>query len=115
MIRKSIVKSLAPEVITDLYEVPTGKKSEIRMIWITNPDSTNRNIELDFYDASEDETIIILEDYQLNQKDILQLGGDYNTFLCMKEGDKLMAEGQTNSNFTFIISVVEEPDIIQGG
>jgi hypothetical protein len=33
----------------------------------------------------------------------------------MDAGDKVMAEGQNNSNFTIIVSVVEENAIIQGG
>lgn len=115
MIRKSVVKSLTPGVMTTLYEVPANKKAEIRMIWISNPGSNNKEIELDVYNAAADETIIVLDGYTVNSDSFLQLGGTENTFVCMAAGDKLLAEATTGSNFSVIVSFVEEKALVQGG
>ena len=111
MIKKSLAKHLTPEVMTDLLVVPTGKRIEVVMIWATNPGTSNKKLELDMYNKENDETIVLLDDYTINSKGILQLGGDYNTFVCMQAGDKLMAEGNNNSNFTIIVSYIEREDL----
>ena len=115
MIKKSSVSIISDSELTTVYTVPNGKTCELVMVWITNPDTTNKTLRLDFYDKSLDTSVTILEDYQVNQKDFVQIGGTENSFVVMKEGDKLMAQGSHNSNFRLILAMKEHNSIIQGG
>lgn len=117
MIKKSSVTEIGvgSENTTTIYTVPNGKSAEVVMIWITNPDTTNKNLHLEFYNASADATVTLLDDFQVNQKDFIQIGGMANTFVIMKENDKLQAYGSSNSNFKIVASYIEHNDIIQGG
>ena len=85
------------------------------MVWMTNPGNTNKKLELNYYSAASGQTIKLLEDFTIDQKDIVQLGGTENTFVCMQEGDYLEAEGATGSDFTIIVSYVESSSVIKGG
>lgn len=115
MIKKSAVAVISDSEFTTVYTVPNGKSCELVMIWITNPDSTNKTLELDFYDKSNDVQIHLLEDYVVNQKDFVQIGGTENSFVIMQEGDKLLAKGSNNSNFRIVASMKEHNVMIQGG
>lgn len=115
MIKKSVIKEISDSEYTTVYEVPRGKKSELVMLWITNPDSNNASLELGFYNSSEDTTITILDDYTVNQKDFIQIGGLENTFVILEEFDSLVAKGSSNSTFKIVAAMKEYNSIIQGG
>lgn len=115
MIKKSVIKEISDSEFTTVYTVPRGKKTELVMLWVTNPDSTNKTLEFGFYNSSEDDTVIILDDYTVNQKDFIQIGGLENTFVILEEFDSLVAKGSNNSNFKIIAAMKEYNSIIQGG
>lgn len=117
MIKKSTVGIIGTDSAnpTTIYTVPNGKKTEIVMVWITNPESASKGFHLEFYNASEDASVVLLDGYSVSQKDFAQLGGTANTFVMMQEGDKLEAYGETGSNFKVIVSFIEYPDLIKGG
>ena len=117
MIKKSAIAELSDDSNspTTIYTVPDGKQSEIVMVWVTNPDSSNKQFHLEFYNASADTTTVLFDGYTINQKDFLQIGGQAQTFVMMQEGDKLKGYGNSNSNFKVIVSCLEHNVIIQGG
>lgn len=118
MIKKSVLKGVVAtngSELTTLYTVPTGKKAELVMVWITNPDSGNRDFHLEIYNSVEDETIVVLDDYPLNDREILQLGGTANSFVILYQGDTIKARGSNNSNFKVVLSIIEHNHIVDGG
>ncbi len=115
MIKKSVVGIISDSEMTTVYTVPNGKTCELVMLWITNPDSTNKTIEVEFYNKSDDATVTILDDFRVDQKDFIQIGGTENSFVIMSEGDKLRAQGSNNSNFKLIAALKEHNSIVQGG
>ena len=115
MIKKSVLKEISDSSLTTIYTVPTGKATELCMVWVTNPDSGNKDFHLEVYSKKADASIVVLDDYPMNDKDILQLGGTENTFVVMYEGDSIKAQGSSNSNFKVLLSIKEHNDVIQGG
>lgn len=113
MIKKSFGKSLTAGTMTTIYTVPEGARAEWTLLYITNPGSNNKTIEIDYYDAENDETLIILDGYTINSKDYLKMGGGYTDFIILKEGDKIKAMGETDSSFTVLVSVIEHNNIVQ--
>lgn len=113
MIKRSSVTEVSSTEMTTLYTVPEGVRTELVMLWITNPDTVNKNFHLEFYNSSSDTTIVLLDDYKVNQKDFVQIGGLENTFVIMNEGDKLKATGSSNSNFKVVLSFKEHNNIVQ--
>ena len=115
MIKKSTITALVPLVETTLYTVPSGKGSELVMLWLSNPDTNNKGLTLKAYNSSTDSSVTILEDYTVNSKDFVQIGGTENSYIVMAEGDKILATGASNSAFTIVCSFKEHNNIIQGG
>lgn len=113
MIKKSFGRTLTPNVLTDIYTVPEGVRAEWCLLYITNPDGGNKSIEVDYYNALTDTTMVILDGYVINARDFFKLGGGYNEFIILNEGDKIQARGATGSSFSVLASVIEENNIIQ--
>jgi hypothetical protein len=113
MIKKSFGKHLTAGVLTDIYTVPEGARAEWTLLYVTNPGSNNKTIEIDYYNAETDTTLIILDGYIVNAKDYLKLGGGATDFIILKEGDKIKAQGEAGSNFSVLISVIEHNNIVQ--
>jgi hypothetical protein len=115
MIKRTYAKQLTAEVMTDIYTVPEGIRTEWCLMFITNPDSNNnKTIEIDYYNAASDTTFVILSGYTINATDFFQMGGGQNEFIIMSEGDKIKAKGQTGSSFSVLVSVIEHNNIVQG-
>ncbi len=113
MIKKSFGQTLTPDVLTGVYTVPEGVRAEWCLLYITNPDGNNKAIEIDYYNALTDTTMSILDGYIIDAKGFFKLGGGYNEFIILNEGDKIQALGETGSNFSVLLSVIEENNIIQ--
>lgn len=113
MIKKSFGLSLTPEVLTDIYTVPEGARTEWTLLYVTNPGSNNKAIEVDYYNAASDSTIVILDGYIINAKDFLKIGGNYTDFIILNENDKIQVRGETGSNFSVLVSVIEHNNIVQ--
>lgn len=90
-----------------LYTVPDHKIAEWVLLYVSNPGENNDDFHLEFYDASEDSTIIILDEYRIDRKDFFRIGGEPFAFVMMEEGDQIKAFGDNNSNFSVLVSVIE--------
>ena len=112
MIKKTFGGALTT-TLTDIYEVPTGKKAEWVMLYVTNTSGSTETFNVQFYDASETTTLDVFSGYSLSSKEFFQIGGEYNEFIFMEEGDKIIASASASA--TLLVSVKEYNDIIQGG
>jgi hypothetical protein len=114
MIKKTFGASLQT-TDTTLYEVPTSKKAQWVLLYATNTSGSTTNFSVGFYDSSESATLDVFDGYSLSSKEFFKIGGEFNEFISMKEGDKIVASCATNDAITMLVSVIEENDIIQGG
>jgi len=112
MLKKS-VGAVLTTTLTDVYTVPTSKKAEWVMLYITNTSGSTATFNVDYYDASEATTFPIFDGYSLSSKEFFQIGGDYNEFIYMQAGDKIKAS--SSAPMTLLVSLIEHNDIIQGG
>ena len=114
MIKKTFGGSLLT-TDTTLYEVPAEKKAQWVLLYATNTSGSTSDFSVDFYDASESATLAVFDSYSLSSKEFFKIGGEFNEFISMKAGDKIIASCSTDNAFTMLVSVIEENDIIQGG
>lgn len=112
MIKKSFGAVLTSTPAT-IYTVPTGKKAEWVLLYLKNYSGSTGTADLDFIDDSESATLPILDGYSLSSKEFFQLGGGFNEFIMMEEGDSISASA--TQSMTLLVSVIEFNDIIQGG
>jgi hypothetical protein len=114
MIKKSFGAELTTTEIT-LYEVPTGKKTEWKMLYATNTDGSTKKFNAKVYKAAQDATLTIFDSFSVNTKDFFHIGGAEFEFIMLEEGDKILVSGDTDGDITLLVSVIEYNDIIQGG
>ena len=91
--------------LTDIYEVPDHKLAEWVLVYITNTSGSNGTYTLSYYDASENATLDVLNAYSISSKEFFQIGGEFNEFIVMEEGDKIQASGTQDG--TILVSVIE--------
>ena len=114
MIKKTFGGSLLT-TDTTLYEVPAEKKSQWVLLYATNTSGSTTHFSVDYYDSSESATLAIFDGYGLSSKEFFKIGGEFNEFVSMKAGDKIIASCDSNNAVTMLVSIIEENDIIQGG
>ena len=114
MIKKTFGSSLLT-TDTTLYEVPAGKKAQWVLVYATNTSGSTTSFSVDVYDSSEAATLTVFDGYSLSSKEFFKIGGEFNEFIAMYEGDKIVASSGTNNAVTMLVSIIEENDIIQGG
>ena len=105
--KRSLGASGIDDTVVTIYTVPDRKMAEWVLLYVTNPSENNDDFHLEIYDSSENATITILDEYLLDAKDFLVIGGDANSFVMLEEGDQIKAHGDSNSNFSVLISVIE--------
>jgi hypothetical protein len=114
MIKKSFGVSLLTTNQT-IYEVPSGKRAQWVLLYATNTSGSTSSFTTTLYDASEAASLSVFTAYSLSSKEFFKIGGEFNEFISMKEGDKIIASCPTNNAITMLVSVIEENDVIQGG
>ena len=106
--KRSAGKALT-NTLTDIYEVPDHKLAEWVLVYITNTSGSNGTYTLSYYDASGNSgagaTLNVLDGYTISSKEFFQIGGKFNEFILMEEGDKIQASGTQNG--TILVSVIE--------
>lgn len=114
MIKKSFGAALQT-TDTTLYEVPNSKRAEWVLIYATNVAGSTSSFDVDFYDASENATLAILDGYSISANDFFKVGGEVNAFVMMHAGDKIIGRCAANNDITLLVSVLEHHNVIQGG
>ena len=112
MIKKSFAITTTPTLQT-IYTVPNGKQAEWRLLWVSNVSGSNGTFDVTYYNKQTDTTFTFFDDHSLSTKDFFNIGGEYNEFVMMGEGDYIQISA--TQSMTAIVSVIEHNDIIQGG
>ena len=112
MIRKSFGKELTASWQT-IYEVPDSKKAEWVMLYCVNGTGSTDDFSarISYADST---TLDIFVQEQMADGEFFRMGGTVNDFIALNAGDKIEAKNGS-SGFSFLVSVIEEPSIIQGG
>ena len=112
MIKKSSALTTTTNLQT-IYTVPNGKKTEWRMLWISNISGSNGTFSVTYYNKANDATLSFFDAHSLSSKDFFQVGGAEFEFVMMSEGDYIQISA--NHAMTAVVSVVEYNDVIKGG
>lgn len=88
-----------------IYTVPTHKDASWVLTYLTNTSGSTGTVTVNFYDSSESATLPILSGYSVSSKDFLTIGGEFNEFIYMNEGDYI--EASATQDMTILISVIE--------
>lgn len=112
MIKKSFGAALTGTIAT-VYTVPSSKKAEWVLVYLTNTSGSNGTVTLQYYNAAADATLPILDGYAISSKEFFQIGGNVNEFILIRAGDQIKASA--TQTMTILISVIESNDVITGG
>ena len=112
MIKKSFGGVLTTSYTT-IYEVPQGKKAEWVLLYVVNDSGSTSGFSVRKYNAQSATNIQIFDDKSLSDGEFFKIGGGYNEFIMLAEGDKV--EALDGGGMTLLMSVIEYNDIIQGG
>lgn len=112
MIKKTFGAALTPTYQT-LYTVPTGKKAEWVLMYVTNTSGSTSSFSVRYYNAKANTTFTVFLNYSLNANQFFKIGGGENEFIMLGEGDYI--EALDGAGMTMLISVIEYNDIIIGG
>jgi hypothetical protein len=66
---------------------------------------SNATIDVTYYNAASSSTLLLFDDYTISSKAFFEVGGNFNEFLIMGEGDYIQVS--STHSCTFIVSVVE--------
>jgi hypothetical protein len=112
MIKKSFGLPLTSSYQT-LYEVPTGKKAEWALLYVTNTSGSTSGFSVRYWNNEASTYLQMFDDYSLSANEFFKIGGAENEFVALKEGDRI--EALDDNGMTALVSVIEYNDIIQGG
>jgi hypothetical protein len=111
MIKKSFGLPLTTSYQT-VYQVPNGKKAEWVLLYVTNTSGSTSGFSVRIWNEQAQAYMTVFDDYSLSSNEFFKIGGGFNEFIMLKEGDKIEAYG---SGMTLLVSIIEYNDIIQGG
>ena len=86
MIKKSFGLPLTTSYQT-IYTVPTGKKAEWVLLYVTNTSGSTSTFSVRYYNAEAATTLQLFSNYSLAASEFFKIGGEENEFIMMKEGD----------------------------
>jgi len=84
---------------TTVYTVPTGYYALFNLLYVHNAGANNKNLTVQWYDASADATIDILTAVPYSSKTYTQFD---NAYVVMEEGDYLTATSEAGSTFSVL-------------
>ena len=111
MIKKSFGLPLTTSYQT-IYTVPTGKKAEWVLLYVTNTSGSTSTFSVRYYNAEAATTLTLFNGYSLAASEFFKIGGA-NEFIMMEEGDYI--EALDGAGMTMMVSVIEHNDINKGG
>jgi hypothetical protein len=104
MIKRSYALTATTSLQT-IYTVPEGARTEWTMLWVSNISGSNATIDVTYYNAASSSTLLLFDDYTISSKAFFEVGGNFNEFLIMGEGDYIQVS--STHSCTFITSVIE--------
>lgn len=104
MLKKSFALA-GTTTLQTLYTVPEGAIASWVMLWVSNTSGSNATIDVTYYNAQTSTTFTFFDDYTVSSKSFFTVGGNYNEFVHMREGDYIKIS--STQPCTFVASVLE--------
>lgn len=111
MLRKSFVVAGTTSLQT-IYTVPDGALSHWVMMWVSNTSGSNATITVTYYNKELNTTFNFFDGYTVSAKNFFDIGGQFNEFVHMSEGDYIQVS--STQPCTFLISLLEYDNIVTG-
>jgi len=100
----SVGVNLVANTKTNLFTVPTRQIAKWSLAHISNHTGSNKYVSLWWYDKSENTEVVIIDQYSLDARKILQFGGS-GLYVCLDEGDEIRVTSETGSSMSVTITV----------
>jgi hypothetical protein len=100
----SVGRNLVANTKTTLFTVPTRQIAKWSLAHISNHTGSNKYVSLWWYDKSENTEVVIIDQYSLDARKILQFGGS-GLFVTLEEGDEIRITSETGSAMSVTITV----------
>ena len=97
----SVGKNLVANTETIVYTVPTGYYAVWNLMYAHNATGTNKYLTADWYDASADVHVNILEQYNFTSKTYFQFAGN-GSGVVMESADQVHMTSEAGSTFGVI-------------
>jgi hypothetical protein len=97
----SVGKNLVANTETIVYTVPAGYYAVWNLMYAHNATGTNKYLTADWYDASADVHVNILEQYNFTSKTYFQFAGN-GSGVVMESGDQVHMTSEAGSTFGII-------------
>jgi hypothetical protein len=98
----TVGKNLTANTLTTLYTVPSGCVAVINFIYIINNGTSNKTIDVDWYNASLATKIHLMALQSLSSKTFLQIT---DPRIVLNAGDYIEATSETGSSMTIMFTV----------
>lgn len=106
----TVGKNLTAATLTTLYTVPAGCVAVINFIYVINNGSSNKTIDVDWYNASLATKVHMLASHTISSKTFLQIS---DPRIVLNAGDYIEATSETGSTMTimFTVEISQAPQI----
>jgi len=106
----TVGKNLTAATLTTLYTVPAGCVAVINFIYVINNGSSNKTIDVDWYNASLATKVHVLASHTISSKTFLQIS---DPRIVLNAGDYIEATSETGSTMTimFTVEISQAPQI----
>jgi hypothetical protein len=101
---KTLGRNLTAGVDNVLFEVRDNTVAKVSLLYVSNAAGANKSIAIKWFDASENETYFIVNNYSLDAYEFLKLDGSY---IKLNAGDKLICTPESNSTMSGIVTYEE--------
>lgn len=99
----SVGKNLTANTKTTLFTVPTRQIAKWGLAHISNHTGSNKFVSLWWYDKSENTEVVIIDQYSLDARKILQFGGQ-GLYVALEEGDEVRITSETGSSMSVTVT-----------
>ena len=102
----TIGKNLVANTATIIHTIPIGYYAKWNLLYVLNGTGSTKNITVQWYDASEDDTINILYEYSVSSKEFFKIDG--GAYIVLEEGDYIEMTSEASSTFSIITTFEQE-------
>lgn len=99
----SVGRNLTANTKTTLFTVPTRQIAKWNLTHISNHTGSNKYVSLWWYDKSENTEVVIIDQYSLDARKILQFGGN-GLYVVLEEGDEVRITSETGSSMSVTVT-----------
>lgn len=96
----SVGNTLAANVKTTVYTVPTGYYALWKLCYVVNTTGNNKTINVWWYDKSTTTEIVVVGSYSIAHTDFLRFDG--GAYVVLEEGDEIRLQSELGSTMNAI-------------